>query len=82
KVQRTADVTALTPVKLLSLDWKSLVELQRLSPYLAARLNLNLAKILGVRLADMLRKASQHPFPQKSTSVPWDKETKPPAAGA
>ncbi|HVU36699.1 MAG TPA: cyclic nucleotide-binding domain-containing protein, partial [Opitutales bacterium] len=47
KVQRTADVTALTPVKLLSLDWKSLVELQRLSPYLAARLNLNLAKILG-----------------------------------
>lgn len=84
KVQRTADVTALTPVKLLSLNWKSLVELQRFSPYLAARLNLNIAKILGLRLADTLRKTSSHPFPsntaegEKQTSVPWAKSTKPP----
>ncbi len=79
KVQRTADVTALTPVKLLSLNWKSLVELQRFNPYLAAKLNLNLAKILGLRLADTLRKTSAQPFPTaKSTSIPWSKDTKPP----
>jgi predicted RND superfamily exporter protein len=86
KVQRTADVTAITPVKLLSLDWKSLVELQRFSPYLAAKLNLNLAKILGLRLADTLRKTSAHPFPanapagSKQTSIPWAKDTEPPPA--
>ncbi len=81
KVKRTADVTALTPVKLLTLNWKSLVELQRFSPYLAAKLNLNLAKILGLRLADTLRKtSSQSPFPSgPKTSVPWTKgDTKSP----
>lgn len=79
KVQRTADVTALTPVKVLSLTWRSLCELQRFSPFLAARLNLNLAKILGLRLADTLKK-TQNPFPAAATpltSVPWKDDTKP-----
>ncbi len=63
RVQRTADVTTLTPVKLLALDWNSLVGLQRFSPYLAARLNLNLARILGLRLADTLGKVdTRSPF--------------------
>lgn len=78
RVKRTADVTALTPVKLLTLNWKSLSDLQRFSPFLAAKLNLNLAKILGLRLADTLKKtqtspgaASGHtPLPQVTGNPP------------
>jgi hypothetical protein len=90
QVQRTADVTALTPIKVLSLDLKSLGELQRFSPYLAAKLNLNLAKILGLRLADTLRKTqTKNPFTGPApaptvtgyTSAPWSRGVKPPDAG-
>jgi hypothetical protein len=71
RVQRSADVTALTPVKLLTLDWNSLVGLQRFSPYLAARFNLNLARILGLRLADTLGKVdSRAPFTVTRPSFP------------
>jgi CRP-like cAMP-binding protein len=63
KVQRTADVTAVTPVKVLVLDWDSLSSLQRLSPFLAARFYLNLSRILGQRLASTLEKVATHaPF--------------------
>jgi len=87
KVQRTADVKALTPVKVLSLNLKSLSELQRFSPYLAAKLNLNLAKILGLRLADTLKKTqTQNPFantplaqPTGHTHIPWQSAEKPPS---
>jgi predicted RND superfamily exporter protein len=71
QVQRTADVTALTPVKVLTLDLKSLTELQRFSPYLAAKLNLNLAKILGLRLADTLKKTqTKNPFVGEPAAAP------------
>ncbi len=87
QVQRTADVTALSPVKVLSLDLKSLTELQRFSPYLAAKLNLNLAKILGLRLADTLKKTqTKNPFAPPptvtgNTAIPWRMEQKPPIGG-
>ncbi len=88
QVQRTADVTALTPIKVLTLNLKSLSELQRFSPYLAAKLNLNLAKILGLRLADTLKKArTKNPFSGSAsavtgyTSTPWAGGVKPPGAG-
>jgi hypothetical protein len=87
QVQRTADVTALSAIRVLSLDLRSLSELQRFSPYLAAKLNLNLAKILGLRLADTLRKTqTKNPFPGAPavvtgyTSTPWSKSIKPPDA--
>jgi hypothetical protein len=68
---------------------KSLSELQRFSPYLAAKLNLNLAKILGLRLAETLRKTqTKNPFaaPGPATTItgfthtPWSTEPKPPVA--
>jgi hypothetical protein len=61
RVRRSADVTALTAVKLLALDWHSLTGLQRFSPYLSAQFNLNLARILGLRLADTLTKVDSRP---------------------
>jgi hypothetical protein len=85
QVKRTADVTALTPLKVLSLNLKSLAELHRFSPYLASKLYLNLAKILGVRLADTLQKtqtpssASTSPF-SGFTPKPWADGKPPPTA--
>jgi hypothetical protein len=49
RVKRTADVIAQTDAKLLSIDWDSLEKLRRTSPRLAARVFLNLARILGLR---------------------------------
>jgi len=49
---RTADVFAVTDAKLLSLDWKTLVRLRRLSPFISSKLFLNLSKILGNRLIE------------------------------
>jgi len=82
QVKRTADATAVSPIKLLALNLKSLSELQRFSPYLAAKLYLNLAKILGVRLADTLKK-TQNPFPRGPgssgyTKVAWPSGENPP----
>jgi uncharacterized protein len=74
RVVRSADVTALTPVKLLAIDWTSLIALQRFSPYMSARFNLNLARILGLRLADTLNKVDTRspftrvPFPRPGTA--------------
>lgn len=84
KIRRTADVIAQTPVKVLVLNLSTLSELQRFSPYLAAKLYLNLAKILGMRLADTLSK-TQNPFPNKTkstgfTQIIWPTENKPPGS--
>jgi len=49
---RTADVFAVTDAKLLSLDWKTLERLRRLSPFITSKLFLNLSKILGNRLIE------------------------------
>ncbi len=49
---RTADVFAATDVKLLTLDWKTLERLRRLSPFIASKLFLNLSKVLGNRLVE------------------------------
>jgi len=82
QVQRTADVTALTPIRVLSLNLKSLTELQRFSPYLAAKLNLNLAKILGLRLADTLKKTqSKSPFAGEPAAAPSTTGFTPPPWG-
>lgn len=49
-VRRTATVTALEPSRVLVLDWPAVERVGRFSPYLAARLYLNLAAILGQRI--------------------------------
>ena len=49
---RTADVEAVTDTKVLAIDWDSLEKIQRFSPYLASRLYLNIARILGERLGE------------------------------
>ncbi|MBA4349131.1 MAG: hypothetical protein C0415_03970 [Thermodesulfovibrio sp.] len=48
--KRTADVFATTDAKLLTLDWKSLERLRRMSPFISAKVFLNISKILGRRL--------------------------------
>lgn len=57
KDPRTATVTATTPVKLLSLNWKQLEDLRIYSPFLSSRLYLNFARILGQRLASYVEKS-------------------------
>lgn len=80
KTKRTADVDAITDVRLLTLDWNSLEKLQRFAPYLSSRLFLNLAKILGDRLADSLGKIdtrapfkTKAPFPTGNHGLPSTK---------
>lgn len=50
--KRSASVHALTEVRALVLDWKALERLRKLYPYASAKLFLNIAHILGRRLAD------------------------------
>jgi hypothetical protein len=50
--------------------------LQRFSPLLSARLNLNLARILGLRLADTLKK-TQSNAPFSLAPIPLVGDSKP-----
>ena len=54
KGTRTADVEAVTDTKVLAIDWESLEKIQRFSPYLASRLYLNIARILGEHLGNTI----------------------------
>ncbi|MDY7000769.1 MAG: MMPL family transporter [Thermodesulfobacteriota bacterium] len=49
---RSATVRAEKPVRYIEIDWESLNRIQRIYPRLAGKLFLNLARILGHRLAD------------------------------
>ena len=51
EVKRTANIQTKTPAKILAIDGESLESMRRFSPYLASRVFLNVAKILGERLA-------------------------------
>jgi CRP-like cAMP-binding protein len=48
---RTADVVALGPTRALSLEWSRVQQLGRLFPGITTRLSLNLAAVIGRRLA-------------------------------
>lgn len=66
KSKRTADVYAKTDVKLLSIAWDDLEKLQRFSPFLAARLYLNVSRILGMRLVNTVNRLDRaRPAPKK-----------------
>lgn len=54
--RRTADVVAVSPTRVLALDWDSLLSLHRFAPYLSSRIFLNLSRILGERLISSLGK--------------------------
>lgn len=58
-VERTADVTATSDTRLLVFNWEALHRIQRFSPYIASRLFLNLAAIIGVRLQENLARLEQ-----------------------
>ena len=47
---RTATVEAVSPLRCIEIDWEGLERIRRLRPRIAARLFLNLARVLGVRL--------------------------------
>ncbi|MFH2058942.1 MAG: MMPL family transporter [Pseudomonadota bacterium] len=53
KIQRTADVRALSNVELLRFDYMKLEKDLKFFPYLVAKLNFNISCILGERLADV-----------------------------
>ncbi len=50
---RSADIVATSELKVLELSFKSLERIQLVSPRLASKVYLNLAKVLGVRLKSM-----------------------------
>lgn len=58
RMPRSADVTVLSDARLLTLDADTLESLRRFSPFLASRLFLNLANILGLRLVERTRQSA------------------------
>ncbi len=58
-IKRTADVTTTTDTRFLVLNWESLQRIQRFNPYIASRLFLNLAAIIGVRLQENLARLEE-----------------------
>ncbi|MEZ5590098.1 MAG: cyclic nucleotide-binding domain-containing protein [Gammaproteobacteria bacterium] len=54
QAERTADVVAETDLQVLVLEWKALERLGSFLPMISARLFLNIANIIGNRLADEL----------------------------
>lgn len=62
KTVRTADVFAVTDIKVLTFSQDSLERLQRWNPFLSSRLFLNLSRILGMRLRETLGKMTPSPF--------------------
>lgn len=59
EIERTATVRASTETTLLRLDFTSVQKALRWYPGIAARLNLNVSRILGARLADMHARATR-----------------------
>jgi predicted RND superfamily exporter protein len=57
KVRRSADVFALTDTTVLSLDAPSLTRLQKFSPFLASKMFLNIAAIIGERLTERIEQS-------------------------
>jgi CRP-like cAMP-binding protein len=55
---RTADVVAVGSTRALSLEWNRVQQLGRLFPGITARLSLNLAAVIGRRLACQAEGAS------------------------
>ena len=52
EICRTADVKAITPVEVLRFDYQKLEADLKFFPYIVAKLNFNISRILGERLAD------------------------------
>jgi uncharacterized protein len=52
ETQRTADIKAITPVEVLRFDYKKLEKDLKYFPYIVAKLNFNISRVLGERLAE------------------------------
>jgi hypothetical protein len=61
ETRRTADVRALSPVRMLSFDYEKMRKDLRFFPYIAAKLNFNISSILGERLADVMESLKSKP---------------------
>jgi len=59
--ERTADVTASTPVSALRFDYERLEKDLKFFPNIVAKLNFNISSVLGERLADLLAEQSNAP---------------------
>lgn len=56
ETHRTADVRAVTPVEVLRFDYQKLNKDLKFFPRIGAKLNLNISIILGMRLAEVMKK--------------------------
>ncbi|MCG8632560.1 MAG: efflux RND transporter permease subunit [Desulfobacterales bacterium] len=54
EICRTADVRAVTPVEVLRFDYEKLEADLKFFPYIVAKLNFNISRVLGERLADTI----------------------------
>ncbi len=52
EIERTADVRAITPVEVLRFDYKKLEQDLKFFPFIVAKLNFNISRVLGERLAN------------------------------
>ncbi|MCP3872053.1 MAG: cyclic nucleotide-binding domain-containing protein [Desulfobacteraceae bacterium] len=52
EIQRTADIRAVTPVEVLRFDYKKLEQDLKFFPFIVAKLNFNISRVLGERLAE------------------------------
>ena len=52
QIRRTADVKAVTPVEVLRFDYHKLEKDLKFFPYIVAKLNFNISRVLGERLAE------------------------------
>lgn len=52
EIRRTADIRAVTPVEVLRFDYKKLEQDLKFFPFIVAKLNFNISRVLGERLAD------------------------------
>ncbi len=63
---RTADVKAVTRVEALRFDYEKLKKDLKFFPHIVANLNLNISRVLGERLADVLDKLDQTGPPEEN----------------
>ncbi|MBF0454704.1 MAG: MMPL family transporter [Magnetococcales bacterium] len=63
--RRVANIQALEPVEILVFDFDQLQQGMKFFPQIAAKLNLNISRVLGNRLADVLARKTVESKPEK-----------------
>lgn len=68
QIQRTADVRAATPVEVLRFDHTKMEQDLKFFPFIVAKLNFNISRVLGERLADTNEAMDCQSFPSEGNS--------------